>query len=95
MNISRRHLLLLLPAAAVAWESVLAGTPESAPNYKMTDHWWGMLIDISKCIGCGNCGRAGEAENVVADGFFRNWVEEYHRTEWNLNSPQVVSPDVG
>ena len=28
MNISRRHMLILLPAAAVAWKSVLAGTPE-------------------------------------------------------------------
>jgi len=53
MNISRRKMLILLPAAAVAWESVLAGTPEASPNYKMSDHWWGMLIDISKCIGCG------------------------------------------
>ena len=28
MNISRRQMLILLPAAAVAWKSVLAGTPE-------------------------------------------------------------------
>ena len=55
MKISRRQMLILLPAAAVAWESVLAGTPEASPNYKMTEHWWGMLIDIPKCIGCGNC----------------------------------------
>ncbi len=54
MNLSRRQILILLPAAAVAWKSVLAGTPESAPNYKMSEHWWGMLIDIPKCIGCGN-----------------------------------------
>ena len=46
MNISRRHFLILLPAAAVAWKSVLAGTPEPRPNYKMSEHWWGMLIDI-------------------------------------------------
>ena len=58
MTMSRRHFLILLPAAAVAWESVLAGTPETSPNYRMSDHWWGMLIDIPKCIGCGNCVRA-------------------------------------
>ena len=58
MNIDRRHFLILLPAAAVAWKSVLAGTPEASPNYNMSDHWWGMLIDIPKCIGCGNCVRA-------------------------------------
>ncbi len=32
MSITRRHMLLLLPAAAVAWKHVLAGTPESSPN---------------------------------------------------------------
>ena len=53
MNITRRRLLILLPAAAVAWKYVQAGTPEAAPNYKMTEHWWSMLIDIPKCIGCG------------------------------------------
>src|ERR1035441_3246724 len=53
MTITRRRLLMLLPAAAIAWDSIIAGTPEESPNYKMTDHWWGMLIDITKCIGCG------------------------------------------
>ena len=78
MNLSRRHFLILLPAAAVAWKSVLAGTPEESPNYKMSEHWWGMLIDIPKCIGCGNCVRACEAENDVPEGYFRTWVERYH-----------------
>ena len=95
MNITRRQMLILLPAAAVAWESVLAGTPEAAPNYKMSDHWWGMLIDISKCIGCGNCVRACQTENDVPDGFFRTWVERYHRTDWHLENPEVISPDGG
>ena len=29
VNLSRRHFLVLLPAAAIAWKSVLAGTPEA------------------------------------------------------------------
>ena len=95
MNISRRHLLVLLPAAAVAWKHVLAGTPEDSPNYKMSEHWWGMLIDIPKCIGCGNCVRACQTENDVPDGFFRTWVERYHRTDYHLESPEVISPDGG
>jgi len=61
VNLSRRHFLVLVPAAAVAWKAVLAGTPEEAPNYNKAEHWWGMLIDIPKCIGCGNCVRACEA----------------------------------
>ena len=95
MNISRRQILILLPAAAVAWKSVLAGTPEASPNYKMTDHWWSMLIDIPKCIGCGNCVRACQTENDVPDGNFRTWVERYHVTDENMISPQVISPDGG
>ena len=58
-------LLLLTASAAVAWEHVLKGSPETAPNYKLTDHWWGMAIDIEKCIGCGNCVRACKTENDV------------------------------
>jgi len=76
-------------------EVILAGTPEDSPNYKMTDHWWGMLIDIPKCIGCGNCVRACATENDVPDGHFRTWVERYHVTDENMVSPQVISPDGG
>ena len=78
MNLTRRQMLLLLPAAATAWEYVLAGTPEAAPNYNMSEHWWGMLLDITKCIGCGNCVRACAMENDVPDGYFRTWIERYH-----------------
>ena len=95
MNLSRRHFLVLMPAAAIAWKSVLAGTPEQAENYKMSDHWWGMLIDVPKCIGCGNCVRACAAENDVPDGYFRTWVERYHVSDENMTNPEVISPDGG
>ena len=88
MNITRRQVLMLLPAAAVAWEYVLAGTPEAAPNYDRTQHWWGMLIDISKCIGCGNCVRACAEENHVPEGYFRTWVERYHVDDWPVRIPR-------
>ena len=61
----------------------------------MSEHWWGMLIDIPKCIGCGNCVRACQTENDVPDGFFRTWVERYHVTDTHLESPEVISPDGG
>ena len=95
MNITRRHLLLLLPAAGVAWKYILAGTPEAAPNYRLSEHWWGMLIDLPKCIGCGNCVRACQAENDVPDGYFRTWVERYHVLDYDIENPQVDSPDGG
>ena len=93
--ITRRKLLMLLPAAAFAWEYVLAGTPETAPGFNRNEHWWGMLMDITKCIGCGNCVRACATENHVPDGYFRTWVERYHVADWHQETPQVDSPNGG
>ena len=89
--------LLLTGAASLAWEHVLAGAPEAAPNYTLTDHWWGMLIDIEKCIGCGNCVRACKAENDVplSEDAFRTWVERYVIDPDDLDHPQVDSPNGG
>jgi tetrathionate reductase subunit B len=93
--ITRRHFVVLLPAAAMAWKYVMAGTPEASPNYSETDHWWGMLLDIDKCIGCGNCVRACSTENDVPEGYFRTWVERYHVSGWHMETPKVDSPNGG
>ena len=93
MSITRRQILILLPAAALSWKYLLAGAPELAPNYTQSEHWWGMLIDIPKCIGCGNCVRACKAENNVPDGYFRTWVERYHVDDFHIEAPTVDSPD--
>lgn len=93
MSITRRQILILLPAAALSWKYLLAGTPELSPNYTQTEHWWGMLIDIPKCIGCGNCVKACKTENNVPDGYFRTWVERYHVDDFHIETPAVDSPD--
>ena len=93
--ITRRKLLVLLPAAAVAWDYVMAGTPEISPGYDRDRHWWGMLIDIDKCIGCGSCVRGCTNENEVPDGYFRTWIERYHVSDWRMEMPRVDSPDGG
>ena len=96
MTIPRRQLLILLPAAAVAWKFIEAGTPEAAPNYSQPGHWWGMLVDIEKCIGCGNCVRACQKENNVPDGYYRTWIERYRVSEdRGVEEPVVDSPDGG
>src|SRR3972149_5538306 len=78
-------LIVLTGAASIAWDHLLAGAPEKAPNYYATQHWWAMLIDIDLCIGCGKCVRACKEENDVPleSYYFRTWVERY----------QVLPPD--
>jgi tetrathionate reductase subunit B len=90
-------LLVLTGAASIAWDYVAAGEPEAAPNYRLTDHWWAMAIDIEKCIGCGNCVRACKAENGVplTEGTFRTWVERYQVDPDDLDHPHVDSPNGG
>ena len=64
--------------------AVVQGAQEPAPpptpaGYDPTAHYYGMGVDISKCIGCGRCVAACAAENEVpTDGHhFRTWVERY------------------
>ena len=95
MKITRRKLLFLTPAAAAFLDHLSGSAPEPEPKYQMADHWWGMIIDIDKCIGCGNCVRACSKENGVPDGFFRTWVERYSVGGWPEEHPDVDSPNGG
>ena len=110
MEIGRREFLektgkyiLLFGAATKAWDFILAGTPEAAPGYDVTRHWWAFYIDIEKCIGCGNCVRACKMENDVPREpfYFRTWVERYHIPPPDLANlredrlPIVDSPNGG
>ncbi|KAA3618976.1 MAG: 4Fe-4S dicluster domain-containing protein [Calditrichaeota bacterium] len=61
-------------------------------DYNPFDHYWGMGIDINKCIGCGRCADACKQENDVPSEpfFFRTWVERYrifHDGEVRVDSP--------
>jgi tetrathionate reductase subunit B len=98
MEITRRQLLtrctqlLVLTGTAAAALEKNGQPPGPDDTYHMADHWWGMMIDIEKCIGCGNCVRACSKENNVPEGYFRTWVERYQVTE-DWEHPKVDSPD--
>ena len=100
MSMNRRELLakagkllVLTGAATAAYDAMQGATPEMPEAYRKAEHWWGMIIDIEKCIGCGNCVRACADENSVPDHFFRTWVERYHVDGWDAAHPAVDSPD--
>lgn len=57
--------------------------------------WWGIGIDVSKCIGCGMCAKACKTENNVPQEpfYYRTWVEQY--TVLNDGTVKVESPNGG
>lgn len=85
--------LVLTSAAAAGLEYLKGDTPALPPKYQVAEHWWGMIIDVEKCIGCGNCVRGCEAENDVPKGYFRTWVERYQVTGADYEHPKVDSPN--
>ncbi len=57
--------------------------------------WYGIGVDLEKCIGCGSCAKACKTENNVPKEpfFFRSWVEQYSVTANGV--VKVQSPNGG
>jgi Fe-S-cluster-containing dehydrogenase component len=64
---------------SVAPDAAAQGAQPGATPYDPREHYYGMGIDINKCIGCGRCAEACKAENNVPRDahHFRTWVERY------------------
>jgi tetrathionate reductase subunit B len=56
-----------------------AGAASSLGDYQPENHYYGMGVEIDKCIGCNRCVEACKAENNVPlePFFFRTWIERY------------------
>jgi Fe-S-cluster-containing dehydrogenase component len=55
------------------------GARPAAKGYDPGGHYYGMGIEVDKCIGCSRCVEACKAENDVLPEpfFFRTWIERY------------------
>lgn len=74
------HTFLLaasLPLLAL-WAKVVAWASGEVP-YEPREHYYGMGVDVNRCIGCGRCVEACKTENdILREPFyFRTWVERY------------------
>ncbi len=58
---------------------ILAAQGPDGIEYDPSEHLYGMGIDVSKCIGCGQCVLACKTENDVPfdSHHFNTWVERY------------------
>lgn len=81
-------------AIDIAWPfgKLLHASPEKKDE---SLPWYGMGLDIERCIGCGRCADACKKENdvPVEPFFFRSWVEQY--TIKNSGAVLVESPNGG
>jgi tetrathionate reductase subunit B len=99
-EISRRE--FFKAGAIIAGGAVVASTLNPIDGFlfaaepaKGKGKWYGIGIDINKCIGCGKCALACKLENNVPlePFYFRSWVEQY--TIKNDGSIIVESPNGG
>ncbi|MFY9150912.1 MAG: 4Fe-4S dicluster domain-containing protein [Prolixibacteraceae bacterium] len=94
-NFLRRSAALAGTLLATSLSNPFAAVIFAANQPDKSKPWYGIGIDIQKCIGCGMCAKACKSENNVPKDpfYYRSWVEQY--TIKNDGSLKVESPNGG
>lgn len=94
-NFLRKSALLAGTLLATSVTKPFTAVIFAANQPDKTKPWYGIGIDIEKCIGCGMCAKACKSENDVPKEpfYYRSWVEQY--TIKNDGTVKVESPNGG
>ena len=93
--------ILFIPAAgllqALARSSQADASPSENPGGEGDGAWYGMGIEVEKCIGCNRCVEACKAENDVPSEpyYFRTWVERYTVHSSGETTVECISTKTG
>ncbi len=82
-------------APAATKPAAAAGSDSPTGSYDPKGHFYGMGIEVEKCIGCNRCVEACKAENHVPQEpyFFRTWVERYTLRQSGETQVECISVD--
>ena len=77
------------------FETLAQSKEEDIKEDKADIPFWGMGVNLERCIGCGKCAEACKIENNVPKEpfYFRTWVEHY--TVRNDGEVKIESPNGG
>ncbi len=85
-------LMLMIPMSSSLFSEV-TGDKEVEIDPMNLDANYCFMVDVTGCIGCGNCCVADRKENNVPEGQHRTWVERYVIDIYN--TVYVDAPDGG
>lgn len=97
-NARRLFLQKLLAGGAAAGvlmvyrKPLVAALGAAGETAQAAEHDYAFVVDVNRCIGCGQCVRACSIENEVPEGQYRTWIERYVVTPEGVH---VDSPDGG